>query len=192
MYELSDDMDTLTLFTKLAHESENYSEGEGFDLIDFADYMSKISEIVPEAKEVEKLVKDAIVYEKHGEVFENTYGLSFYYCYGNMTFSDMNILRNITVSPYWLNLIEKLCYGAIYKGKLDGFKSNNWEKNSYYYDEDYSFVRYEFQYDFDYMETFKKEDYFSEASFDDIWYKWFKDMENNYYRHSFGFEDDEI
>lgn len=98
----------------------------------YADYMLNIADLIPEAENVAKLMEDAVVYEKHGETFMDTKGLSFYYCYGNMTFSDMNILRNITISPYLMNYIEKVAYGTQNYSSLEGFESSNWENNEYY------------------------------------------------------------
>lgn len=174
MYEMSDTKENMTIFTRLAHAAENYSEGYGFDMIDFTDYMLNIADLIPEAENVAKLMEDAVVYEKHGETFMDTKGLSFYYCYGNMTFSDMNILRNITISPYLMNYIEKVAYGTQNYGSLEGFESSNWESNEYYFEDNYDFVEYEFQDTDDYINKLRSEDYFAKVSFDDKWYSWFE------------------
>jgi len=193
MYEMSATEEDMTLFTKLAYMAENYSEGSGFDMIDFTDYMLNIVDLIPEAQTVADLMEAAIVYERHGEIFMDTKGLTFYYCYGNMTMSDMNILRNITISPYLLNFIEKLAYGAIKDGSIEGFTSNSWEKNEYYYDENYDFVKYEFQEMLDYSEVLCNSEYFKKATFDEVWYEWFKDFDNfDYYEDFEDYEYDGI
>ena len=181
MYEMSKTKEDMTIFTRLAKAAENYSEGYGFDMIDFTDYMLNIADLIPEAEDVASLMEEAIVYEQHGEVFQDTKGLTFYYCYGNMSMSDMNILRNISISPYLLNFIEKLAYGALNNSSLDGFVSNNWDKNEeYYYDDNYDFVKYEFQSMLDYSEVLCNDAYFQKASFDEVWYDWFEldEMDN--------------
>ena len=174
MWEMGETKEDITLFTRLAYAAENYSEGSGFNMIDFTDYMLNLEDLIPEAVNVAKLMEEAVVYERHGEVFMDTKGLSFYYCYGNMNMSDMNILRNITVSPYFMNFIEKVAYGATHDGSLEGFVSNNWENNEYYYDKNYDFVKYEFQEMLDYSEALSNEAYFVDATFDEVWYDWFK------------------
>lgn len=174
MYEMSTTKEDITTFTRLARAAENYSEGYGFDMIDFTDYMLNIADLIPEADKVASLMEKAIIYERHGDRFVDTKGLTFYYCYGNMSMSDMNILRNITISPYLLNFIEKLAYGSLHDSSLDGFVSNEWHKNDYYYDKNYNFIKYEFQNMLDYSEALSNEEYFQKATFDEIWYKWFQ------------------
>ena len=58
MYEMSDTKENMTIFTRLAHAAENYSEGYGFDMIDFTDYMLNIADLIPEAENVAKLIPE--------------------------------------------------------------------------------------------------------------------------------------
>ena len=83
----------------------------------------------------------------------------------------LNTARNLVISPYYLNFLEKLLY--YYDDKLDtelaNFTSGNWQSSEYYFEEtiDYTdniFVGYS-----DWNKKVKNTEYFSNVQFDDIW-----------------------
>lgn len=71
-----------------------------------------------------------------------------------------------------MNYIDKVAYSTQYE-TLEGFKSNSWEKNSYYFEKDYLFLDYMFYSKEDYINKLKNEVYYTQADFDDKWNVWY-------------------
>ena len=141
-------------------------------MVDLADFMHYMSKYVGGTKDVINAVKDMVVYEKAGSFYPFAEGVSIYYPYIDCGMIDMNILRNVVISPYYMNYIDKVAYSTQYE-TLEGFKSNSWEKNSYYFEKDYLFLDYMFYSKEDYINKLKNEVYYTQADFDDKWNVWY-------------------
>ena len=113
-----------------------------------------------------------IVYMKNGSTYTDSKGVSFYYPLSVDGMGEMNILRNVIVSPYYMDYLDKVLYASKYSS-LSGFRSNEWENSDYYFDKDFEFLNYMFKSFSDYKSNYMNKSYFAKASFDDNWYNWY-------------------
>ena len=184
-------------------EQAGYSLSEGcgdyeFGLVDLSDYMDKIASLVSGTDKVKEAVKNMVVYEKHGTQAPNANGITFYFPTMEAGLVYMNLMRNVEVSPYFMNFLDKaegyymFTYDeAIRQGYLDenynpiegkdmnefvpgpytlqNYVDNNWESNKYYFDKDFEFMEYDFI-SMEEYEELKEFPYYAEATFDENWF----------------------
>lgn len=177
------------------------SEGCGdydYGMVDLYNYMDKIAPFVNGTEKVKEAIQNMVVYEKHGTAAPNAHGITFYYPTFNCGMVYLNLMRNVIVSPYYMNYLDKVESYTMFtyedaqkqgfldenynpvEGKdtseyvpspytLQNYVDNNWENSKYYFDTDYEFMDYEFN-SMEEYEEIRDLPYYSEASFDDNWY----------------------
>lgn len=186
----------------LSFAEDSISEGCGdfeYGVVDLYSYMDKISSFVTGTDKVKNSIKNMVVYERHEKTASNANGITIYYPTEECGMMFLNLLRNVIVSPYYMNFIDKMeCYFAfieedkknqgfldndycIVDGKnmidyvpssyaLENYKNNNWENSKNYFDKDYEFMEYFFET----LEEYKELSvfpYYEEAEFDDNWFE---------------------
>ena len=176
MYESADSTTTITQYTRLANSSDNYGGNNSYEgytnMVDMGDFAKNMSKYVSGTNELLDAIDDMIVYMKNGSTYTDSKGVSFYYPLSVDGMGEMNILRNVIVSPYYMDYLDKVLYASKYSS-LSGFTSNQWENSDYYFDKDFEFLNYMFKSFSDYKSNYMNKSYFAKASFDDNWYNWY-------------------
>ena len=176
LYESVDNVADITAYTKVAKNADNYGGNNAYEgytnMVDLGDFVKNMSSYVDGAEDVLKALDEAVVYQKNGITYSNSNGLAFYYPLSVDGMGEMNILRNIVVSPYYMNYLDKVLYASKYS-TLDGFTSNEWENSEYYFDKDYEFLDNMFSSFSDYKSKYMNKTYFKNTTFDDNWYDWY-------------------
>ncbi len=168
MVDLSSDLSELSKITRSITKAENYggnNQSEGYtNMVDLGDILSGLEGIVEGSDEALVLLKDMIAYKINGDNCPKSSGVAIYYPLSVQGSSELNILRNICVSPYYMNFVESIAYGSS-NGGIDDYEGNDWSDNDYYYEDDFGFN--------DYFNEEDSEEYF------DGWDDWFNLSEND-------------
>ncbi|MBE5935871.1 MAG: hypothetical protein E7262_08805 [Lachnospiraceae bacterium] len=175
MNELADVKANITKLTSLANSSDNYGGNNAYEgytnMVDLGDFMQNIAPYVEGTEDVLEAIEEAVVYQRIGNSHADATGIAFFYPLQTPSLAELNYMRNLGVSPYFAEYMDKVLFTAKY-GSIDGFVSNDWANNGYFYDLDFEYIDNEFTSITGY-EKLKTKSYFKAASFDDNWYKWF-------------------
>ncbi len=175
MNDAAKDKASITAMTSKANVSENYGGNNSYEgytnMVDLGDFMKNMNGVVDGTDEVVAAIEEAVVHQRVGSGLPDSTGLAFFYPLAAPTIGDLNYNRNLTLSPYYMEYLDKVLFASKY-GKLDGFTSNRWADSEYFYDLDFTYVDYEFTSVTTY-DKLKNKAYFKAASFDDNWYKWY-------------------
>lgn len=118
-------------------------------------------------------LKEAIVYERHGWRTDGANGLSIAFPMACKTrdIGLLNTARNLVISPYYVNFLEKLLY--YYDDKVDyelsNFTSGNWQSSEYYFEDTIDYTNNIIVGYSDWNKGVKNSSFFSSVQFDDIW-----------------------
>lgn len=174
MYNKYSSMEDMIAIKKKVAELKQY--GGNFKLYDLGSFVDKFDDISCKSNVLEAL-NNVVLYKKNNLENQIVSGLSIYINTSFMEVDEINIYRNLAVSPYWMNFIEKTLYVYIYNS-VDNFESNNWENNIGYFEKsnenvkiDEDFVAYD-----DY-EDYESEEPFSQTDFIYKWVKWYTDYD---------------
>lgn len=176
MYESANSTTDITKYTRAASSSDNYGGNNSYEgytnMVDIGDFAKNVSQYVDGTNELINAIDDMVVYMKNGYAHSDATGVSFYYPLSVDGMGEMNILRNVIVSPYYMDYLDKVLYASKYSS-LQGFTSNEWEDSVYYFDKDFEFLNYMFKSFSDYKSNYMNKSYFAKAKFDDNWYNWY-------------------
>lgn len=176
MHESADSTTTITQYTRVASRSDNYGGNNSYEgytnMVDMGDFAKNMSKYVSGTNELLDAIDDMVIYMKNGSTYTDSKGVSFYYPLSVDGMGEMNILRNVIVSPYYMDYLDKVLYASKYSS-LSGFTSNEWENSDYYFDKDFEFLNYMFRSFSDYKSKYMDKSYFANAKFDDNWYNWY-------------------
>ena len=131
--------------------SNNYAEGytNMIDLLGFIDNAYYYSDHSYDAEIM--LADQLVVYTNNGYFKSYAGGLSLYYPLCVQGSMELDIFRNISVSPYYLSLVDLCAYGSDNNGYIGGYDLDewlndssgfwsdlfNWDSSSYDYWDDY-------------------------------------------------------
>lgn len=81
-------------------------------------------------------LNDAVVYNVYGDDEYGSNGLSTYYPLSIEGSQELNIFKDICVSPQYMSFVDKMAYGSA-NGSIDGYSDDMWldEENGYWDDE---------------------------------------------------------
>ena len=71
-------------------------------------------------------MNDCVVYRKNGNGSYDAGGLCMYYPLSVQGSSELGILKDICISPYYLGLVDLCAYGSSKNGDVDGFDFSGW------------------------------------------------------------------
>ena len=103
------------------------SSTEGYtNMVDLKDLIRLTSEYSTGASLAMQRLEDCVVYMSNS--YNSTYagGLSVYYPLSVQGSSELDVFRNICVSPYYLSLVDLCAYGSDRNGSTDGFDFDWW------------------------------------------------------------------
>ena len=176
MYESAQSTTQIAQYTRVANVSDNYGGNNAYEgytnMVDLSDFARNMSHYVGGSDDLMNAIDNMVVHMQNGSGHKKAKGLSFYYPLSVDGMGEMNILRNVITSPYYMDYLDKVLYGSKYD-TLGGFSSNVWENSDYYFDRDFEYLDYMFKSFSDYKSNYMNKSYFARASFDDNWYDWF-------------------
>ena len=169
LYKKADEISGLSQICRAISRAENFGGNnlsEGYtNMVDLGDMLKNLESTVKGCDNALLLLNQMIAYRVNGKSCRAASGLSIYYPLSIQGSSELNIFRNICVSPYYMNLVERVAYGSV-AGDLSGYEGNDWSENDDYYENNYGF-----------------NDYFNNDSendgYLDGWEDWFKLDEND-------------
>lgn len=152
---------------KAAKKAMNFggnNRTEGYtNMVDLMDLIYLTYDYSADASAAMQRLDDCVVYTKNS--YYNSYagGLSVYYPLSVQGSKELDVFRNICVSPYYLSLVDLCAYGSDNNGYTDGFDFDwwlgdssgfwssffDWGGSSY----DYWDNEYDYDLNFDYSDT---------------------------------------
>ncbi|MBQ9886652.1 MAG: hypothetical protein IJM37_07335 [Lachnospiraceae bacterium] len=171
--ELSSDISGISVISRAVSKAENYGGNNQIDgytnMVDIGDILLQLEDSVPCCRDAYLLLKDMVVYKVNGKSCPKSNGLAVYYPLCVQGSSELNILRNICISPYYMNFIETVAYGA-QNGDIDDYNGSDWSDSDYYYEDGFGFNdNFADEYDYGIWDGWFESD-------DDGWYT----TDNNY------------
>lgn len=128
MFEASKIPAKLSVMVKGITSARNYggnNKSEGYtNMVDLGGMMKNISGVVPSAEKVAEAVNDAVVYSINGENEKGSTGLSIYYPLSVQGNQELDVFRNICVSPYYMTFVDKIAYGSA-GGMLENYSGDD-------------------------------------------------------------------
>lgn len=122
--------DSLTDIIRAAKSTLNFggnNRSEGYtNMVDIKNLLYYTSDYSNHADKTAQLLNKCIVYSRNGESLRDAGGLSVYYPLCVQGSSELNMLKDICVSPYYLSLSDLCAYGSDNNGSIDGYNSNSW------------------------------------------------------------------
>lgn len=96
-----------------------------------------------DAQAVLDALNEAVIYNRYGEEEENSNGLATYYPLSIEGSQELEIFKDICVSPQYMSFVDRMAYGSA-NGSTEGYSNDMWldESNGYWDDEsweDYDF-----------------------------------------------------
>lgn len=121
---------------------------EGFtNMIDFGSMIDELSSYSKYSKDVETALDDCIVYSKNGLGKLSASGLSIYYPLTFEYTDELEIFKDICVSPYYMSFIDMLNYGNSNNGDISNYSNNIWlDTDSIFWDNDNQYSDYNIDY----------------------------------------------
>ncbi len=135
----SDDSSNLSGMVRSIRNAKNYggnNKSEGYtNMVDLGElFKSACGD--SEAQAVMDALNDAVVYNVYGDDEYGSNGLSTYYPLSIEGSQELNIFKEICVSPQYMSFVDKMAYGSA-NGSIDGYSDDMWldEENGYWDDE---------------------------------------------------------
>lgn len=179
MANASSDVSELSQITRAITKAENYggnNQSEGYtNMVDLGDILKNLDGTIDGSDEALSFLKEMVVYKINGDNCPKSSGVAIYYPLSVQGSNELNILRNICISPYYMDFVESIAYGSS-NGGIEDYEGNDWSDNDYYYEDDFGFN--------DYFNEEDSEDYFDgwddwfNISEDDGWYNTDNDLIN--------------
>lgn len=125
---------SVTDIIKAGKSSLNFggnNKTEGYtNMIDAGDFLALAGASVSEANDevfaALKALDNCIVYSKNGIDTANASGLCIYYPLSVQGSNELDILKDICISPYYLSLVDLCAYGSSNNGSVDGYEYDSW------------------------------------------------------------------
>lgn len=159
------DISALSEVTRAIAKAENYggnNQSEGYtNMVDLGDILKRLEGIVDGSDEALSLLKELVAYKVNGDSCPESGGVAIYYPLCVQGSYELNILRNICISPYYMSFAESVAYGSS-NGGIGDYEGNDWSDSNYYYEDDFGF-----------------NDYFNEEDSENYFDGWFDFSEND-------------
>lgn len=135
----------LSAVSRAVSKAENYggnNQSEGYtNMVDLGDILKNLEGIVDGCGDALSLLNQMVIYKVNGSNCPKSKGIAIYYPLSVQGSAELNILRNICISPYYMNFVETIAYGSS-NGGIGGYEGNDWSNNDYYYENDFGFNDY--------------------------------------------------
>lgn len=100
---------------------------EGYtNMVDLKELLQHTEPFSSNAQDAFNKLEACVVSVVNGYDFQNAGGLSIYFPLSVRGSSELNIFRNICVSPYYLSLVDLCAYGSDSMGDINGFDFGSW------------------------------------------------------------------
>ena len=137
LYNASEDEGMLAEVERKALKVDNYggnNRSVGYtNLIDLGGLIDAGAAFSEHADEVKSALSEAVIYYRNGSNHTSACGLSVYYPLEIQGSSELKTFGNVSVSPYYLALVDKVAYGAAHAGDISSYDSSDiiglWEDN---------------------------------------------------------------
>ncbi len=179
LYTLTADEKELAYVLRGIENAENYGGNnisEGYtNMVDMGGIVTAGLDYSDYAQPVLDALEDAVVYMVNGDMHEESSGLAMYYPLQVQGSQELNILREICLSPYYMAFVDKITYGLTSAGDIADYENEevmedgaDWGNEDYVYDENNDFYYYEEDYDdyWDYVDDYEITGASSAISFD--------------------------
>ncbi len=161
--EISSELSGLAKIRRAVSKAENYggnNQSEGYtNMVDLGDILENLKGITDNCSEAVALLEQMVVYKINGDNCPKSSGISIYYPLSVQGSNELDILRNICISPYYMGFVETVAYGMT-NGTYDTSEIYDWSNNDSYYEGDFSI---------------------NQNSDDNIWDDWFNDGYSGWY-----------
>ena len=129
VYKYASDGGTTDII-KAAKKAMNFggnNRTEGYtNMVDLMDLIYLTSEYSVDASTAMQKLEDCVVYMNNGYYKAYAGGLNVYYPLSVQGSNELDIFRNICVSPYYLSLVDLCAYGSDNNGYTGGFDFDWW------------------------------------------------------------------
>lgn len=120
----------MTDVIKAAKKSKNFggnNKAEGYtNMVDLLSFLDNTYQYVSDSTAEVMLMDDVVVYTNNGYYNGSAGGLNIYYPLSVQGSNELDIFRNICVSPYYLSLVDLCAYGSDNNGSNAGFNFDEW------------------------------------------------------------------
>ena len=100
---------------------------EGYtNMVDLMDLIRLTSAYSSSASTAAQRLEDCVVYMVNGSYRAGAGGLNVYYPLSVQGSSELDVFRNICVSPYYLSIVDLCAYGSDNNGNIGGFNFDWW------------------------------------------------------------------
>ena len=126
IYENSGDMLNVVDLVRKAEYAENFggnNKNEGYtNMIDLSALIDSSYDLSDSSEDVKTAISNAVIYSVGGDAHAGACGLSTFYPYGLTDGStELSIFNDVSVSTYYMALINKLVYAMFSNGDMSGF-----------------------------------------------------------------------
>ncbi len=158
LYNLTKDEKALAEVLRSIERAENYGGNnfsEGYtNMVDMGGIAAAGLDCSDYARTVLDALDDAVVCMVNGEMRGGASGLSMYYPLQVQGSEELNILREICLSPYYMAFVDKITYGLTSAGDIAGYENeevmdggSDWGSGDYTYDAENDLYYYEEDFD---------------------------------------------
>lgn len=146
MNAAADDSSAMAGMVRSIQKAKNYggnNKSEGYtNMVDLGELFRAACD-ESDAQAVLDALNEAIIYNRYGEEEENSNGLATYYPLSIEGSQELEIFKDICVSPQYMSFVDRMAYGSA-NGTTEGYSNDMWldESNGYWDDEsweDYDF-----------------------------------------------------
>ncbi|MCQ2432843.1 MAG: clostripain-related cysteine peptidase [Clostridia bacterium] len=152
LHEKMNDPAALSAITRAIMNADNFggnNRTEGYtNMVDLSGLIRAGADYSDHADDAVKALNDAVIYVRNGMVHKQAGGLAVYYPLQVQGSKELSIFRDICISTYYLDLVDKIAYGYANGGDLSGYETTDFgvigdwsdsgytEDNGYYFFED--------------------------------------------------------
>jgi len=157
IYNVSSDSNTLANISRSITSIENFggnNKAEGYtNMVDLGCMVESLFEYSDNSNDVISALNDCVVYTKNGEGKAKATGLSIYYPLTLSYSEELDILKDICISPYYMSFIDMLSYGNSYNGDTSNYSNDIWfGSKALFWNQDET-TNYQEEYNIDYWDA---------------------------------------
>ncbi len=202
LYEITENNADFSEIARKISSAENFGGNNklsGYtNMIDLAGLIQAGAEKCSSAQKALQALSDAVVYQVKGSAHSSASGLSIYYPLQVQDGSqELSIFKDICLSAYYLGLVDKIAYGAVYSGNISDYENhsvldlftNHWNAEDYTENTNNATLNYllSLNAQWDYTEdvttgTDMEISFINEPDFDEEGNYWFSLSEESLYR----------
>ncbi|MBP5606494.1 MAG: hypothetical protein J6X60_13305, partial [Ruminiclostridium sp.] len=164
IYVSSEDSTAMSNIVRGILSADNFggnNDQEGYtNMVDLGGIISGCKNYSSSASAAASALSSCVVYNRNGSAHSGATGLSVYYPLSVRGSQELSVFSDVSISPYYTTLVDKLRYASINDGDLAGYDDGDWF--------DYE-GNWEHSYEYDYNEG--SDEYYYEQD-NDIWEYW--------------------